>query len=374
MKIPAYKIADTDEILSPGLVIFRDAVEANIDGMIAIAGNIQQLRPHCKTHKMSAVTKLQLDRGITKHKAATFAECEMLAIAGVKDIMLAYNLVGPNIRRAVEFRKTFPDVEFHVTADHENPIAELSTAMASADLEISVMLDIDCGLARTGIPAGNRAEELYRLLESSPGIVPGGFHVYDGHNHQATYEERAAAIDKEWNVVAKFRDSLIQAGLSVPRLVCGGTGSFPVYAAIAKDDPTIETSPGTCVFYDSGYGQHFADLSFACAAVMLTRVVSRPTENRLTLDLGTKAVASDPPKGKRVWFPELPDAKHVLQNEEHLVLEIPDATKFQPGHVLFGIPTHICPTSALHQSATVICDGKIVDHWTVDARDRQITI
>ena len=107
-----YQIADTSSIISPGLVIFRDMVEQNLDQMVEIAGSPDRLRPHCKTHKTVEIIKLQLERGITRHKCATFAEAEMVANAGAKDIVLAYSLVGPNVQRAVKFVETFPDVTF----------------------------------------------------------------------------------------------------------------------------------------------------------------------------------------------------------------------------------------------------------------------
>src|SRR5262245_35559930 len=98
-----YAIADTSDILSPGLVIFRDQVEKNLDEVIRVAGSPSRLRPHCKTHKMREICQMQLARGVTKHKCATIAEAEMLAEAGAKSIFLAYNPVGPNIRRVVRF-------------------------------------------------------------------------------------------------------------------------------------------------------------------------------------------------------------------------------------------------------------------------------
>ena len=369
---PRYRIADTSQILSPGIVLFREILAENVDKMIAIAGQPGRLRPHCKTHKMPEVTRLELRRGISKHKAATIAEAEMLADAGVKDIFLAYNLVGPNIDRAVRFVEKYPDVAFSVTADHSGPIAELSRAMAAADKSIDVLLDIDTGQHRTGIAVGSQARDLYRQIASSKGLRPGGLHVYDGQHHQSSRDERRAAVDQEWAKVVRFRDELHGAGLPVPRVVAGGTASFPIYAE--KDDPTIELSPGTCVFNDAGYGNRFADLDFAPAALLLTRVISRPTANRITLDLGYKAVASDPPMGSRVVFPVLPDAKQVLQNEEHLVLETDRAGEFQPGDELLAIPWHICPTSALHKDVAVIVDGRLAERWIVAARDRRLSV
>lgn len=367
-----YSLVDTAAILSPSMLVFREIVERNLQKMVAIAGHVDRLRPHCKTHKMPAVTKIELAMGITKHKCATFAEAEMLADCGVKDIFLAYNLVGPNIGRAVKFMQKYPDVKFSVTADDSRMIAALSDAVSAASLTIGVLLDVDPGLHRTGVLPGPKAAELYRCLIDAPGIEPGGFHLYDGHNHQTNLEERTAAVLAGWNGAAKLRDDFVAKGWSVPKIVCGGTGSFPIFAKL--DDPAIELAPGTCVFHDSGYGACFPDMDFEPAVMMFTRVISRPSADRLTCDLGNKAVASDPPKGQRVVFPDLPGAEQVLHNEEHLVLQTPMADHYQPGDELLAIPKHVCPTSALHRQAYVIEGGRVVDMWDVTARDRCLTI
>jgi len=367
-----YSIADTSHIITPAIVLYREMVEANLDRMIKIAGNPNRLRPHCKTHKTKQIVQMELARGIGKHKCATFAEAEMVADAGAKDIVLAYNLVGTNIARAVKFRAKYPDVTFAVTADHPKPVKQLGDAMTAAGTTIGVLLDVDTGQHRTGIVVGDYAAELYQLIGCTSGLVAAGFHVYDGHQHQSSREERTAAVDAEFNKVVAFRDRLVAAGCAVPKLVCGGTASFPIYAA--KADPTIEMSPGTCVFNDAGYGEKFPDLVFPPATLMLTRVVSRPTSDRITLDLGYKAVASDPPAGKRVFFPDLPDAEQVLQNEEHLVLQTSQANRFEPGDELFAVPRHICPTCALHREIYVISHGNLVETWPVVSRDRWITI
>lgn len=367
-----YTIDDTREIITPALILFRHVLESNIDGMIQIAGDVDRLRPHCKTHKMCEVIRLELARGIAKHKAATFAEAEMLAKAGVRDICLAYPPVGTNIDRAVRFVEKYPDVVFSLLADHAAPIEALSKAMSMADRSVDVLLDIDTGQHRTGIEVGPAARSLYEQIARAEGLSPGGLHVYDGHQHQMSRTQRAEAIHAQWRRVTAFRDELVAAGFAVPRILAGGTGSFPVYAEM--DDPTVELSPGTCVFHDHGYSQMFPDLAFTPAAVLLSRVISRPTADRITLDLGTKAVASDPPAGKRVVFPDLPDARQVLHNEEHLVLETSDAARFQPGDELYAIPFHICPTTALYAEVLVVEDRHVTQRWSVAARDRQLTI
>lgn len=369
---PRYRVADTHEIITPALLLFREQLDENLDHMICVAGNAARLRPHCKTHKMPQVTKIELAKGIVKHKCATFAEAEMLAEAGVRDIFLSYNLVGPNIRRAVEFVRKYPHSALKVTADHPGPIAELGAAMTAAGQTIDVLLDLDVGQHRTGVEVGPRAAELYRLLQDTPGLKPAGFHVYDGHQHQKSREERAAAVNREFDKVVAFRDDLVRSGLPVPRMVCGGTGSFPIYAE--KTDPTIELSPGTCVFNDAGYSEHFPDMVFPPATALLTRVVSRPAADRVTLDLGYKAVASDPPAGKRLVFPDLPEGEQVLQNEEHLVIRTSRADEFKPGDELYAFPWHICPSTALHKQVYVVSHGELVDRWDVTARDRWLTI
>ncbi len=367
-----YSLVDASHILSPSMLVYREIVDRNLRKMIAIAGGVNRLRPHCKTHKMPAVTRLELAMGITKHKCATFAEAEMLADCGVKDIFLAYNLVGPNIGRAVKFVQKYPGVTFAVTADDSRMIAALSDAMAAAGTSIEVLLDVDPGLHRTGVLPGPQAAELYQQIVDAKGLKPGGFHLYDGHNHQMNLAERTTAVLAGWDGAARLRDDFVRRGWPVPRIVCGGTGSFPIFAKLT--DPAVELAPGTCVFHDSGYGASFPDMDFEPAVAMLTRVISRPAPDRLTCDLGNKSVASDPPKGQRVFFPDLPDAEQVLHNEEHLVLQTPLAERYKPGDELLAIPKHVCPTSALHKQAYVIEGGRVVDMWDVTARDRCLTI
>ena len=155
-----YQIEDVDQIISPSLVVFRETLEENLAEMVRIAGDPARLRPHCKTHKMSQVVELQLALGITRHKCATFAEAEMLVAAGVDDILLAYNLVGPNLMRAVEFLQTYPQVKFAATADHHGPIEQLAEVMQQSGLSIELEQPVighpvEPASCRRAIPAHN---------------------------------------------------------------------------------------------------------------------------------------------------------------------------------------------------------------------------
>ncbi len=370
---PAYAVKDVSAIFSPALLFYKDIIRRNIARAVEMAGNPAKLRPHVKTHKTREIVRLEQDAGITKHKCATPAEAELLAQCGVRDVLLAYNPVGPNCQRMADLAAKYPDCRFAVTADSCGPIRDLSRAVASRGVSMDVLVDLDVGQHRTGVPVGQAAEAVYEAIADSPSLHPGGLHVYDGHNHQDSLAERQAAVWQLLEPVLELRRTLEARGLPVPRVVCGGTPTFGVFAGL--DFPGLECSPGTFVLHDNGYGTRYPDLSgFMPAALLLTRVISRPTPNRVTFDLGYKAVASDPPAGKRLVLLDLDDYQAVLQNEEHLVIETPHADRFAPGSVAFAVPTHICPTCAMHQRAYVIEGGAVTGTWDIAARDRVLTV
>jgi D-serine deaminase-like pyridoxal phosphate-dependent protein len=368
-----YRIQDTSAIYSPALLFYRDIIRHNIDQAIAVAGGVERLRPHVKTHKTREIVRMQLDAGIRKHKCATIAEAEMMAECGAPDILLAYPMVGPNCGRFARLVAAFPDSAFSVLADHPAAVRSLAEAMSGTGRTADVLLDVDSGQHRTGIAPGAEALALYELLARLPGLRPGGLHVYDGHNHQESYVERQHAAANQLRPVLALRETLEKKGLPVPRLVLGGTPTFPIYARM--DYPGAELAPGTCILHDHGYGSRFADLSgFVPAALLLTRVISRPTPTRVTLDLGYKAVASDPPAGKRCVLLDVPDYEPLLQNEEHFVIDTPAADRLPPGAEVYAVPTHVCPTCALHRFAHVVEGGKVTGKWEIVARDRALTI
>jgi D-serine deaminase-like pyridoxal phosphate-dependent protein len=370
---PTYVIRDTSTVFTPALLFYKDLIRRNIARSIEIAGSTARLRPHVKTHKTREIARMELDAGITKHKCATLAEAEMLASCGVPDVLLAYNLVGPNCGRMAKLVQAYPQTRFSVIADHPAAVQALSDAMTAAGQQVDVLIDLDVGQHRTGIPAGDEAVALYESFGRLPGLRPGGLHVYDGHNHQESLVEREAVVKRQFEPVLALRATLAKKGLPVPRLVLGGTPTFPVYARM--DLPDIELAPGTCFLHDHGYGTRFADLTgYTPAALLLTRVISRPTPSRITLDLGYKAVASDPPAGKRCALLDVPEYEPVLQNEEHFVIETPAASRFQPGDEVYAVPTHICPTCALHRQAYVVENGQVTECWDIVARDRVLSI
>lgn len=368
---PTYRLDDPSALLSPSLLIFPKLLRQNARSMIAMAGGADRLRPHVKTHKMPAVVRLVEDLGIHKHKCATIAEAEMVAQAGGRDVLLAYPLVGPNLARMAALVDRYPETTFRALVDDRDAAQALSDAMEDAMLgPFSVLIDLEIGMGRTGI-APDRAFELARDVAAMPGLSLDGLHAYDGHIHDIDPEKRLRSARPGIDATLALRERLGAAGIRADRLVLGGTPTFPIHAALQV--PGVECSPGTCLLHDAGYGHRYPDLPFTPAAVLLTRVVSRPRPDRVCLDLGYKAVASDPP-GDRVTLLDLPDAVIVGQNEEHLVVETSHAGRLPPGTPLLALPTHICPTCALHAFAYVIEDGQLADRWAIAARDRILQV
>lgn len=369
MPYPNYHFAGEEAIPSPQLVYYKPLLEENLRRTIALAGGPQRLWPHVKTHKMARVVQMQVAAGITRFKTATIAEAEMCAENGATDVVLAYPLVGPNIARFLALCDTYPAVRFYAIADDTGQMQLLSQAAVADGQTVRVLMDMDLGQHRTGVPLDQAAEK-YAQWAALPGIRMQGMHCYDGHRHESDLAVRDKAVREVDAVLDQIRAQITGQGLDCSVCIMGGTPSFPCHAAATRN----YLSPGTCLVQDAGYEAAYPDLHFIPAAAVLTRVVSRPSPDTFTTDLGTKAVASDP-EPIRAVLAEMPWAKPILQNEEHWVLQvppehIPDIPAI--GTVLYAIPWHVCPTSALYPSVPVVENGQVVEWWDVTARNRRL--
>lgn len=359
-------VAQANEIDSPALLVYPDRIKQNIDLAIAMIGDVNRLRPHVKTYKTKEILQLQLDAGMTKFKCATIAEAEMLGECEAPDVLLAYPLYGPKLHRFLALVQRFPDTAFSAIVDNAHAAKALGTAAVSAGVAVDTYVDLNIGMGRTGIELGESALALFRICSRLDGLTIQGFHAYDGHVREVDFEKRKAICDRNFEPIADMVRKLQEEGFPEPRMIIGGSPSFPIYAKY----PAVECSPGTFVLWDKGYGDSLPEQTFLAAAVLLCRVVSIPGVNRLCVDLGYKAVASENPLDKRVYFLHAPDLKPVSQSEEHLVLEAPDGHPWQVGDVLYGVPYHICPTVALYDRLTVVQAHRATARWEVIARDR----
>lgn len=371
MPLGTYDVADLDEIPSPAVLVFRAYLEQNLDETIRLAGGPERLRPHCKTHKTREIIRLWLERGVRRHKCATPREVEMCLEAGARDVMLAYQLVGPAVDSFAALAARWPDATLAALVDTPDAAAALSRAAAKRGVTIGAAVDLDTGLHRTGV-APAAAAPLYRQLGALPGLRPAGLHVYDAQNsrHQDPAARRQA-VAQTLDAVLTLADQLRREGCAVPEIVGGGSGTFPFFAALS---PEVIGSPGTTVFWDYGYSNHFPDLDggFTPAALVLGRVVSRPASRYVTLDIGNKAIAADPPAGKRGLALGLERAETLLHNEEHWTLLHDRADDYRVGDAVFVVPAHICPCTNLHPVLHVIdANGRLAGRWEVAARQRQ---
>lgn len=367
-------IRNLDTVASPALLFDAGAVSRNLARTLElVGGNPAKLRPHLKTHKCREILEEQLSLGVQQVKCATIAEAELAAIAGVPDILISYPLVGPNVRRFLALKERYPASKFSALVDSP---AGLAGFAAAATAPLDLFLDLDCGMHRTGISPGDEALALIQALVEHPTLRFAGIHAYDGHIHDPSLEERGSQFAAVKALVEDFVARVEKEVAPVPLIVSGGSPTFALHAAWAvADSHPHQASPGTTSLWDCGYGEAHPELPFSAAALLLTRVVSMPGEDRLCLDLGHKSVAAEMPLARRVTFPAIPEAEFVSQSEEHLVLRVANRERWPVGTEIIGIPRHVCPTVALHQQAHIVRDGAVTGEiWKIAARDRTITI
>ncbi|MCU0345483.1 MAG: D-TA family PLP-dependent enzyme [Saprospiraceae bacterium] len=355
------------EIDSPALVILKEQVAQNIANAVRMVGDVSRLRPHVKTHKSADVTKHMLAAGITKFKCATIAEAEMLGQCGAQDVLLAYQPVGPKVRRLVAVVKSYPNTRFSCLVDDFAAAKNMATIFAESDLIIPVFIDLNIGQNRTGI-APEKAFDLYKICSELKGIKPIGLQAYDGHIRDINFGKRTAECDAAFKAAELVASQIAGAGFPAPIIVAGGSPTFPIHAMRSN----VECSPGTFVYWDKGYSDLCPEQPFQPAAWLLTRVISRPDATKICLDLGHKSVAAENDIAKRIFFPKHPDLIPIGQSEEHLVMDAGLNHGFNVGDILTGIPYHICPTVALYEKVMIIENEKVIGEWKTTARDRYL--
>ena len=366
-----YELNQPDAIDSPALLIYKDRISSNIQTMIQIAGDVNRLVPHIKTHKMAEILRMQLDAGITQFKCATIAEAEMLGEAKVESILIAYQLNFSKAKRYVSLIKKYSQIQFSSLVDNLDSAKMLNDLFAEEKIIANVFIDVDAGMHRTGIEPGEKLFELYFGLKKLPNINFQGLHIYDGHIRDEDFEIRKQKVAEAFEKVNAVKQQIIEnSDLQDVKIIAGGTPTFTVHA-LNKEE---YCSPGTCLLWDYGYDQLLQEQPFEFAAVLLTRVISKPAPGLITTDLGHKSVAAENSISKRIFFLNLEDYEVKSQSEEHLVVSIKDWDIIHVGDVLYGIPYHICPTVALYDEANIIENGTVVDNWNIIARKKKITI
>lgn len=367
---PWYQIDDVSTLDSPTLVIYPDRVLQNVRTAKGMVRNVALLRPHVKTHKSPEATRVFLNEGITKFKCATIAEAEMLAQCGAPDVFLAYQPVGPKILRLRDLQRAYPSTVFSCMVDNEDAARAIARTFEDELHPLGMFIDLNVGMNRTGILPDASAVRLYTACAGMKGIRPVGLHAYDGHISDPDPVLRNARSTAALSPVRALVQQVIGLGYGVPVLVAGGSPTFPFYAT----QPDVESSPGTFIYWDRSYLEGLPDIPFIPAALVITRIISRPTPDTLCLDLGHKSVAAEKDILHRVFFLNAPDATAAAQSEEHLIVRVHDPSAHAIGDVWYGLPYHICPTCALYERATTVQDHQPGPEWRMTARDRKVGV
>ncbi len=362
-----YEIEQVDEIDSPALIIFPARIKNNISRVLEKI-KPENFRPHVKTNKIAEVSKMMLDAGIMKFKAATIAESEMLATIGAPDVLLAYSPTLPKIRRLIRLIQKYPGTKFSCLVDHVDTAKLLSQYFSEANLTAYLYIDLNVGMNRTGILPGNTIP-LFRQVTSLPAIEVLGLHAYDGHLKDPDLDIRTEKCHQAFAPVLYLKKDLEKLSGHSMTLIAGGSPTCFIHAAAGDR----ECSPGTFIFWDWGNANTLSEQPFEWAAILICRVISIPTPESVCLDLGHKSVAAENPQ-PRIFFLNAPDAVPTAQSEEHLVLQVADSGRFKTGDLLYGVPWHICPSVALYEKAYVAENNRITGSWKVIARDRAITL
>lgn len=359
---PAEPGMHEQEIDTPALVLDLDAFEANLDAMAAaLAPTGTKLRAHAKTHKSPVVAKQQIARGAVGQCVQKVAEAEILAWGGIHDVLVTNEVVGA--RKLARLVALAGIAEVGLCVDDERQIAAIEDAAAAAGRRMKVLVEIDVGMGRAGVPAGPPAVALAERIAGSKHLIFGGLQAYHGRaQHIRPPEERAAAIQAAVDASRRTVEQLRQRGLACPIVGGAGTGTFRHEAASGV---YTEIQAGSYAFMDADYARNEDAPPFQQALFVLSTVMSTATDGVAVLDAGHKAVSVDSGM-PLVW--ERPGLVYAGASDEHGKLEVRDGTRPDLGEKLRLTPGHCDPTVDRYDWYVGVRKGRVECLWPVAAR------
>jgi D-serine deaminase-like pyridoxal phosphate-dependent protein len=358
------------ELSTPALTIDLDILERNLDSMAALCREQGvALRPHAKTHKTPELSRLQLDRGAVGLTVAKVGEAEVMAAAGLDEILVAYPVFGRDkLERLAAVART---KKILISLDDQRTARELSDVISGKGATIGVLVEFDVGFHRCGLAPGPACVELARKIEKLPGLRFRGLMTYFG-NVWGSEEERKKEAGQVAVEVRKALSAFEEARIPVGIVSGGSTPS----AQFARDVPGLtEIRPGTYVYNDLNTFHQGACRLEDCAARVMTTIVSTAVPGRAIIDAGSKTLSSDllnaGPKAGYGLAMEAPDAVLMKLNEEHGHLDITkSARSFRVGDVLSVVPNHVCTCVNMHDEAFLVRNKQVVGCWRVAARGK----
>ena len=366
-----YGIAGIEDVMTPALVIYPEMIAANIESTLKLlAGNADRWRVHIKTAKLGYTLRMLVERGVRNFKCATTLELLVACQSGAKDVLYAYPAMGANARRAREIAEEFPEVRVSVLAESDEQVRQWRGS------RVGIFLDINPGMNRTGIDQTER-EKVVSMARTvaDAGLQFRGLHYYDGQYGSVPENERRRETHRGYDRLLEIVSELKRSGISVAEVITAGTPTFPCslsYEGFRGGNFVHCVSPGTIVYCDATSLQQLPrEYGYRAAALVVTRVVSRPHSGMVTCDAGHKAVSADAgvPTCVVLGHPELTP---LSPSEEHLPMAVANgAAGPEIGDVLYLVPRHVCPTVNNFDYALLVRDGKIEAGEKVSARGRE---
>lgn len=342
---------------TPVAVIDLDIVERNIQRLQRMCDDAGLAnRPHIKTHKSSKIAKMQIDAGAQGITCQKLGEAEVMAKAGITDIVIATNLLGASRSgRLTQYLMDYTSPK--VCADNPVTLAAYAKAANDAGKVLDVMVECDTGNKRAGVETPDEALALIEIIIAEANLNFAGILYYpplDG-----------------WPATQTFHDAMLKgmALLNVKADIVS-TGGTPNLVHLGKLKGATEHRAGTCIFNDRMMMAAGVAEQSDCALNVYTSVVSRAGENRGILDAGSKTLTSDQ-GGLDGYGLIIEHPTAVIQKfaEEHGFLDLSGCNeKPKVGDVVRVIPNHVCVTVNMMDHLIAIKGDEIVGTFPVEAR------
>jgi len=351
-----------DDLDTPALVVDLKLLEGNVVKMADFFRDKEaKLRPHMKTHKCPQIALMQLGAGARGITCAKLAEAEVMAENGIKDILIANEIVG---RGKIERLLKLNGICDALVAIDNVANAEMISDMALGDGKcVGVVLEIDVGMERCGVRPGGEALSFARKVSRMRGISMKGIMGYEGHAVMIQdFEERRRTCMRALKLLLDTKSALEGEGIRVEVVSAGGTGTYNITGSY----PGItEVQAGSYATMDARYKGIVPD--FDCAIGILASVISRPTPDRAVVDAGMKSTTIE------FGLPlvkGMDGVKVMKLNEEHGILRLGGGTRLSLGDRIELIPSHGCTTINLHDRMYALRDGTVESVWGIAARGK----
>jgi D-serine deaminase-like pyridoxal phosphate-dependent protein len=357
---------------TPALLLDAAVLRDNIERMARAARDGgKDLRPMAKTHKMPEVARLQLAAGAVGLQVAKLGEAEVFLGSGAEDVFISYPIVGDQkIRRLLDLAERS---SLSVSLDALDVAQPLGRAARERGMTLPVLLEVDTGLQRVGVPADEAAATMALRIASTPGLTFKGVMTHQGHAYAAaSVAELESMNEAACRALVDVAASIRRRGLECPVVSVGSsaTARFDVLA-----EGITEVRPGTYVFNDATQVAHGASTWEQVAVWVVATVVSRPGPDRAVVDSGSKVLSADLPHhgGAAATYGRLMGTRDQVitqVSEEHGVVSTPPGSDLRIGDRVAIVPNHICPVVNLADEVFVAEDGRIAERWLVAARGK----